>query len=390
MRTVDARERRARLGRRHRLATPAADVVDATRAVLALHSSDPVTVYLSAWARVPGFDVEHLERALYSDRDLIRMYGMRRTLWVVDRDTVPLVHNSTTPSVAERERRRNAKLLERSGVADNGEAWLEKAMPRVIAEIIANGEILTRDLSSRLDGLDRRVEVHSDSGKLQGTFGLASRVVLQLAFESKVVRARPAGSWISGQYRWAEMVDWLGEPIRELPADQASADLIRRWLCCFGPATESDLRWWTGWNLRQVRRSLSDVMAVEVDLGGETGYLLPDDIEPVEDPEPWVALLPSLDPTTMGWKERHWYLGEHGDVLFDRNGNAGPTVWADGRIVGGWAQRKEGGIVFEILDDIGAEATAAVEQTASRLEDWLSDTIVTPRFRSPHDKRLAP
>ena len=64
---------------------------------------------------------------------------------------------------------------------------------------------------------------------------------------------------------------------------------------------------------------------------------------------------PTLDPTTMGWKEREWYLGPHERVLFDRNGNAGPTVWWDGRVVGGWSQREDGEIVFELLEDVGAE-----------------------------------
>ena len=54
---------------------------------------------------------------------------------------------------------------------------------------------------------------------------------------------------------------------------------------------------------------------------------------------PWVALLPGLDSTVMGWKERAWFLGGHQHALFDVNGNAGPTVWCNGRIVGGWAHR---------------------------------------------------
>ena len=70
---------------------------------------------------------------------------------------------------------------------------------------------------------------------------------------------------------------------------------------------------------------------------GATGYVLAGDLEPTPRPEPVAALLPTLDPTTMGWKERDWYLGAHaGRLLFDGNGNAGPTIWWDGRVVGGW------------------------------------------------------
>ena len=71
---------------------------------------------------------------------------------------------------------------------------------------------------------------------------------------------------------------------------------------------------------------------------------------------PWVALLPALDPTTMGWQARDWYLGSHKAQLFDRNGNAGPTIWLDGRIVGGWAIRDAGEVVTGLLEDVGREA----------------------------------
>ena len=50
--------------------------------------------------------------------------------------------------------------------------------------------------------------------------------------------------------------------------------------------------------------------------------------------EPWAALLPALDSTTMGWFERGWYLGPHKAHLFETNGNARPTGWWDGRIAG--------------------------------------------------------
>lgn len=373
---------------RHRLAAPADDVVDAARSVVALHSSDPVTVFISEWARVPGFRVEDLEDALYIDRSLARVYGMRRTLWVVDRGTVALVHNSSTRAIGERERKRTSNLLERGGVTDDGAAWLDQVMPAVLDRIRDEGEILTRDLTRQLDGLDQRVEIYSKAGRLQGTIGLASRAILQLSMESRVIRARPAGTWVSGQYRWAELSHWLGEPIEEMSVDEASADLVTRWLRSFGPATETDLKWWTGWTVSQVRKAIVRAGALEVDLGADIGYVLADDIDPVDDPGPWVALLPSLDPTPMGWKDRDWYLGGYGDVLFDRNGNAGPTVWVDGRVVGGWSQRRDGEVVYEVFEDVGTEALTAVEETAGRLRDWMGGTVVTPRFRSPHDKLL--
>jgi hypothetical protein len=164
---------------------------------------------------------------------------------------------------------------------------------------------------------------------------------------------------------------------------------VRRWLSAFGPATEIDLRWWAGWTARAAREALGAVPHADVDLGGARGLMLADDVEPVERPSPSAALLPTLDPTTMGWKERGWYLGPHERALFDANGNAGPTVWWDGRIVGGWSQRRDGEIIFRLLEDVGADGVAAVEAEAERLAAWVGDARFTPGFLPPFQRALA-
>lgn len=66
----------------------------------------------------------------------------------------------------------------------------------------------------------------------------------------------------------------------------------------------TDLKWWSGLTMGEVRRALSALALEEVDLDGVPGIVLADDLVPTEPPEPWVALLPSLDATTMGWKQR--------------------------------------------------------------------------------------
>jgi hypothetical protein len=132
-----------------------------------------------------------------------------------------------------------------------------------------------------------------------------------------------------------------------------------------------------------VRQALADLEAVEVVLDGQIGYLLPEDLEPPEPVEPWAALLPPLDPTTMGWQERGWYLGPHRERVFDRAGNGGPTVWWEGRIVGGWRQDEDGAVEIQMLEDIGADGLHAVEREAERLTQWLDGTLVVPRFPSP-------
>lgn len=179
------------------------------------------------------------------------------------------------------------------------------------------------------------------------------------------------------------MTSWLGKEIPACSEAEGVAGLVERWLRTFGPGTEADIKWWLGSTVAAVRRALADLEAVEVGLEGQTGYLLPDDLEGTDPVDPWPALLPSLDPTTMGWFERDWYLGPRRQLLFDTSGNGGPTAWWDGRIVGGWRQTDTGEVVLQLLEDVGAEGMSALEQESARLTEWLDGTRGLPRFPSP-------
>jgi hypothetical protein len=358
--------------------------------LVGLHSSDPVTVYLTARARLKGFEVSHLEQALYEDRALARVLGMRRTLWVVPATSVPAIHNSSTVRLIAPELKRTATLIEKAGIAADGEAWHAEVSAKTLAAMERWGEpVAAMDLREEVTELKEQFTYRRSDGSILGQTGVSTRVLFVLANQGLVIRARPRGTWISGQYRWATMADWLGAPIPEIPKQQANAEVLGWWLRAFGPATEVDLAWWTGWDRKSVRVALADLSAVEVAIDDGIGYLLPDDLDPVEPPAPWVALLPSLDPTTMGWKQRAWYLGDHAPLLFDRNGNAGPTVWVDGRVVGGWSQRKDGSVAHALLEDVGTETDSIIEQKARELERWLDGVVVTARFRSPMDLDLA-
>ncbi|MGH3479812.1 MAG: DNA glycosylase AlkZ-like family protein, partial [Nocardioidaceae bacterium] len=77
------------------------------------------------------------------------------------------------------------------------------------------------------------------------------------------------------------------------------------------------------------------------------------------------------------------YLGPYKAQIFDTAGNAGPTVWCDGRIVGGWRQNDAGAVELQLLEDVGSAAGAAIESEAARLTAWLDGTRMLPRFPSP-------
>ncbi|WDF37569.1 winged helix DNA-binding domain-containing protein [Streptomyces sp. T12] len=391
LRYIGVAERRARLGVRHRLAgaARAAGPVEVAESLVALHGTDPATVYLAVGARLaePAKTVGQTERALYEDRALVRMHGMRHTVFVFPTHLTAVVHASTGLAVAARERATLVKAMATAGAPDA--AWLAEVEESTLAALARRGPATAAELAEDEPRLRERF-VYGAGKSYEGVHTVSTRLLRVLGVEGKVVRGQPLGSWTSSQFRWAVAPD---HP--ELDVSGAQAELLRRWLAVCGPATEADLKWWTGWKVTEVRRALGAIGAQAVSLDEGTGYVVDGDVGPVAEPaEPWAALLPALDPTAMGWQRREWYLApELWPSLFDRSGNVGPTVWWNGRVVGGWAQRGDGEIVWRLLEDLGGverrAVQAAVAVEAERLRGWVGAARVTPRFRTPLERELS-
>ncbi len=390
MRRIGVAERRARLGLRHRLAAGAraggssADgPAEVARSLVAVHSTDPSSAYLGLLTRMDGGDIPAVGRALYEDRSLIRLLGMRRTVFVTALDIAPVIQAACSTAVAARERRKLVSWLAEAEVAQDADGWLAEVEQAALTALTKRGEATASELAEDDERL--RTQIVLSRGKsYEGRVNVSSRVLLVLAAQGQVVRGRPLGSWTSHQYRWSPLTRWCPQGLPEWAVEAAEVELASRWLRAYGPAMAEDLRWWAGWTKTQVRRALAGLELVEVDLDGAAGLVLADDLEPPPaPPEPWAALLPGLDSTPMGWQQREWFLGQHGPRLFDGNGNVGPTLWWDGRIVGGWAQDRDGEIVCRFLEDAGADAVAAADAAARRLAGLLGGTRLAVRTRGP-------
>jgi hypothetical protein len=382
IRPVSVAERRARLASRHHLRDQAGTVLDAVTDIIALHGTDPASVYLSARARTRDASLAAIEQALYDDGTLVRMLGMRRTVFVVPASLAPVIQAACTDQIAARLRRQLTETVRKAGIAPDAEAWLREVGEATVRALADHGPVSGTELARHEPRLRTQI-IAAEDNRYGGAVNLTTRLLTVLSAEGLMVRGRPRGGWTSMQFTWS------AADRTELAADAARADLARRWLWAFGPAPLADLQWWTGWTATQTRQAVARLDVTEVDLDGTTGLMLTGDETPAPTAPGWVALLPALDPTPMGWRDRSWFDGGHTPALFDRSGNIGPTVWSGGRIVGGWAQRPDGEITVRLLEDPGAQAKAAIAAEAERLAAWLGPGRVVPRFRTPLERELS-
>ena len=311
----------------------------------------PPTRRRCTWRRWPGCGtatVADVERALYDDRSLVRLLGMRRTMFVAPVGPGGRDPGGRARAVAVRQRRRYARS-DRRGRRDVRHRRGRLAARRGGGHAAGAAPPAARRPARELSADEPRLRTSVADRRGQVVRGHAANittwVLVLLALDGRIVRGRPRGTWISSQYRWAPMDAWLPGGLTEL------AD--RRRPGGAGPAVARRVR--PGHGRRPALVDRLDGGRGEAGAGrararsrstwrtAAPGLLLPDDVEPVTEP-PSRGRRCCRPSTRRRWAgpERDWYLGPHKAALFDRNGNIGPTIWWDGRIVGGWAQRRDG------------------------------------------------
>ena len=303
-------------------------------------------MYLSVLARSSTTSLGEVAAAMYERRSLVRWLAMRRTVFLVPYDDVPLVQAAAGDAVAATLRTRLTNQLERNGtdppIDGDAATWVDSLARRTEQVLRQRGRATGVELGDHEPGLRTRILARAASDRPQK---VTTSLLTMLGAQGRIVRSTPTGAWTSRHHTWEHADEWWPDGFPVLDVDDAQRELARRWLRRFGPATVEDLRWWTGWNKSTVGRALAALPIEEVDLHGTPGIDLPpdesdgvggDDAQP-----PGAALLPALDATAMGWKHREWYLAVEPDAIFDRGGNIGPSVWWDGEIIGSLGRHRD-------------------------------------------------
>ncbi len=375
------------------------DVVQVTRNIVALHATEAAGPHLSLWARVPDFQRQALEDALYDRRELAKVLCMRVTLHVVPSDGLPLFFQAYVERRAQAEFRDGEYLLLQAGLcqAEEAGALLNELHRQVLATLAEKGPSTVQEFSQAVPELKARVR-HDVGKPYEGEFSIGSRLVPGMCALGLLIRARPRGTWRSHLYEYAVLSDWLPDvDLDWVTPQEARAWLVRRYLSAFGPATFDDVQWWTGFSRGETEEALialkPEVVKVTFE-GWGSGYLmLGDDIQQLRHfapPDaPYVFFLPGLDPYIMGYGDRRRFLVPgHRAKVFDRAGNAMPTVWANGQVVGAWGQRKDGSVIYGLFEPVGEEEQALLAGKVQRLEGFLGGEFLPPRTHTPFTRAL--
>jgi hypothetical protein len=348
---------------------------------------------------MPEFQRQTLDDYLYDRRDLVRLLCMRTTLHLVPSDEMPAFYQAYAGHQTRAELRRGAALLVQAGLCQEAAAGrrLQELHGEVLDVLAEKGACTVRQISEAVPDLS--TQVRHDAGKsYEGTFSLGSRLVPGMCALGLLVRAQPRGSWRSSLYQYAALSEWLPDmDLAAVTPQEARSWLVRRYLAAFGPATFDDVQWWTGFSKGETQKTLQAsrlaLVEVEIEKLGSGYLMLADDAQSLHafhEPEtPGAFFLPGLDPYIMGYQDRRRFLAPtHRAKVFDRAGNALPTIWVNGRVAGAWGQRKDGSVISGMFEPVAGRERESVAAEARRLEHFLAGEFLPQRTHTAFTRTL--
>jgi hypothetical protein len=344
------------LSRQH-LSQPATEsgLERTVRDVGGLHSTSASVPYLSLRARHTNFDKTQLQRALYEERSLAKVLCMRNTLFILPKELLPVAYQAT-------KKRRDAHLaryLRHYGFTRQG---YERSVA-AIKELMGTAALTAAEIKAELR--DSHLDI----------------VVDLMPNDWQLVRGCPRGSWRSNLHEYSSFPVWFPDvDLLSVSEEEAQERLVQHYLSALGPATEEDIAWWAGLGKTAIRRAIAGatrpVTEIEIKELGAGFLMLEEDVKLLLDhvcAPAGAALLPSLDPYVMGYRDRTRFLdpGKHHKV-FDRAGNALPTVWHDGQVIGVWMEdSKRACIAVLLFDETDNQLRGLIEEQAGHLSRFL-------------------
>ncbi|MFX0021603.1 MAG: winged helix DNA-binding domain-containing protein [Candidatus Hermodarchaeota archaeon] len=339
------------------------DIIQITKDICGLHSTELSTSYLSLLERTNNFKKEDLEKELYENKTLGRIRGMRRTLFIQTKEMIPIVHAATY------------KLSEK-----NFKKYME--FHKVSLSEYQN---ISNQILNLLNG--RELSATEIRKELDSTLNIPAIIQLMCNY-GLLIRGKPIKDWKDRRNKYAKFASYF--PNMELAIEnetKALQILVEKYIRRYGPATENDLSWWTGLTKSEIRKRLSVIEPelIKIKISSIQGIctIFKSDLEGLTNHKafgkPILSLLPKLDPYPMGYKERERYINsENYNQMFDRSGNATSTIFLDGVAIGVWdvEEKPEPTIKYHLFHTIEKDLIAELHSKATKIGKFYFDEEV--------------
>ena len=340
MRLTRQRLNRTLLRRQHLLDRVEMAPIEMTRHLVGLQAQETLPPYLSLHARLTSFDPEDVTRAL-EERALVRLLTMRGTIHLLTPEDAVTLRPWTQPVLD--------KVLRNHAAAD------PELVRRAVAGVVADGPVGQKELSAAV-------------GEALPDLPSGDRAVIARGLVP-LVQLPPRGTWKgSGGLVYEDVVRWLGRPL----AEPDVADVVRRYLAAFGPASAADVTAWSGVTRLGPVLSGMDLERHE-DEAGKVLYDVPGAvIEDEDSPAParllgtydnlWLSHA-ARDRVTEPDRRRHW-MGANGGVAM--------MLFVDGWLEGLWRLAGDRVEVVELFRDLTKRERADLDAEIARVEELLA------------------
>jgi hypothetical protein len=308
--------------------------------LVGMQAQSPRAPYVGIWTRATTFRPGSLEREL-SRGAVLKATVMRQTLHLVTR--------------------RDYGLL-RAALSETNFPW-ESALARrlgpEVRALAANGPV------TRAEGMAFLQQAHGLTGVN------ARRAWRNGRMQAHVVHHPESAGWDppSGDRFVA-----VEEPEAFDPTE-ARAEMFRRYLAAFGPASRRDIGAWSMMHTPEIDRAIERLEPLIRHRDEQGRELLDVPRAPLPDPDTPapVRFLPKWDNVLLAWTDRTRVLPEpFRRAVIRMNGDVAPTFLVDGFVAGIW-QVEDGRVVLEPFSRLSRPIRGEVEEEAARLETFLAE-----------------
>jgi Winged helix DNA-binding domain len=357
--------------RRHHLAerAPASSMLAVASRLCGLHAQVMSSAELTLWARVIDLDRQAVQSALWNERSLVKTWAMRGTLHLLPASELTLWHAAL--STSPRYRR---------------PAFWQRVFGITIEEL----DQLTEAVAAALDGrVLTREELAHEVRRLTGSGALGTK----LAQSNWGTILKPAafnghlcfGPSVGQRVQFTRPSSWLAAAAAPIDPQAAGAEVARRFLAAYGPATYQDLaRWWNGGGVATARQWIAalgeEVSPVELD--GTQAWMLAAEARKLgELPlSRSVRLLPAFDQYVIAASchAAHLLPGNLRIRVYRPQGWISAVLLVNGFMQGIWRHQIRGSrveVVIEPFVKAPSWVHRAAAQEAERLAEFLGCSL---------------